>query len=488
MRYRMRYAFIMAMLLTATLVLGNATTTVADDNTGRSFTGTTGSALAGGYANSAVPKVRVTRTTVAGITTVSEFDDWATAVAEIDNAADRTSKYEIALLADLGGDTAEAPPMKSLDMPKNAAEVRIVSVNTGPSNHGILITASDKVTFNCPTILKGVGIVCLKRQKNGSYVSGDYDLNIGGNKVVIDDLKHTYNGKKSGVNNITGTKEGSVRFIMGDATLRIGGNTTGVGTVEIINPTAIERGVHAFGRLAPGNIVAEGTNGSILIHTNSDLTVTSLKTEHCRISSGKAMNIVNLDADGSILYVGNATGHPNGVDQGTPATADLNVTNAILRNNTHVYAQNVNVKEKLTTEGSVLDAGYKLTRPGQGGKVSIARLFVVNDNWIFAKQDLNGRSQITVNGTVNADPGEAEVNGLERICLWNNDYSGLAQVYDGMVLATAPKAEPFRFMPVVVDASNPGVEHYMGIYDPNRQGTYKSGNKICFGLTEDRAE
>ncbi len=82
--------------------------------------------------------------------------------------------------------------------------------------------------FNCPTILKGVGIVFLKRQKNGSYVSGDYDLDIGGNKVVIDDLKHTYNGKKSGVNNITGMKERSVRFIMGDATLRIGGNATGV--------------------------------------------------------------------------------------------------------------------------------------------------------------------------------------------------------------------------------------------------------------------
>ncbi len=43
-------------------------------------------------------------------------------------------------------------------------------------------------------------------------------------------------------------------------------------------------------------------------------------------------------------------------------------------------------------------------------------------------------------------------------------------------------------MPVVVDASNPGVEHYIGIYDPDRQGTYKTGDKICFGLTEDRTE
>ena len=71
----------------------------------------------------------------------------------------------------------------------------------------------------------------------------------------------------------------------------------------------------------------------------------------------------------------------------------------------------------------MLDAGYKLTSPGQGGKVNIAKLFAVNDNWIFAKQDKNGRSQITVVGTVNADPGEAEVAGLENICLWNNDYS-----------------------------------------------------------------
>ena len=55
------------------------------------------------------------------------------------------------------------------------------------------------MTFNCPTTLEGVGIVCLKKQKNGSYVSDDYDLDIGGNKVVIDDLKHTYNGKKSGI-------------------------------------------------------------------------------------------------------------------------------------------------------------------------------------------------------------------------------------------------------------------------------------------------
>lgn len=435
MKFRMRYAFISAMVLTAVLVMGNVTTVTADEN---------------------VPKVRVTRMTEAGVTSVSVFDDWTSAVAEIDKAGDRTSKYEIALLTDLGGDTAEALPMKSLDMPKNAAEVRIVKANNAPSNHGILITASKKVTFNCPTTLEGVGIVCLKKQKNGSYVSDDYDLDIRSNRVVIDDLKHTYNGKKSGVNNITGTKAGYVKFIMGDATLRIGGNTTGVGTLEITNPTDIERGVHAFGRLAPGNIVAEGTNGSILIHTNCDINVTSLKTTHCRISSGKAMNIGNLDAEASILYAGNATGHPNGIDKGTPATADLNVNNACLRN-THVYAKNVNVKTKLVTGGSVLDAGYKLTSPGQGGKVNIAKLFAVNDNWIFAKQDKNGRSQITVGGTVNADPGEAEVAGLENICLWNNDYSGLAQVGDGMALVNAPKADPSRFVPVVVNANNSGM-------------------------------
>ncbi len=456
MKYKMRYAKILAMVLTAALVMGNAVPAFADEN---------------------VPKLRVTRMTGAGIISVSEFNDWAAAVAAINNAADRTSKYEIALLDNLGGDTAEAPPIKSLDMPRTAAEVRIVSANTVPSKNCMLITSSDKVTFNCPTTLEGVGIVCLKKQKNGSYVSCDYDLNIRGNKVVIDDLKHTYNNKKSGVNNITGTKAGHVKFIMGDATLRIGGSTTGVGTFEITNPTATERGVHAFGRFAPGNIVAEGTNGSILIHTNSDLTVTNLKTKHCRISSGKAMNIVNLDSEGSILYAGNATGHPNGIDKGTPATADLNVTNACLRN-THVYAKNINVTAKLTTGGSVLDAGYKLTNPGQGGKVSIAKLYVVNDNWIFAKQDRNGKSQITVSDTVNADPGEAQVSGSENICLWCNDYSGLAQVCGGMVLVTAPKADPFRFMPVMVDAGSSGAEQ------PNRQGTYKSGNTICFGLTE----
>ncbi|MCR5775722.1 MAG: hypothetical protein K6G42_11620 [Lachnospiraceae bacterium] len=460
------------------------------------------------YVSTADPKVRVIRYASDDTATEvsrSELDNWAMAVTEIDKAADKTAYYDIVLLDNDGGfggfnanprynegyavssDTDpefSAVPLPKLDMPSQAKHVTVKG-----DGDKMLITTASKITFKCDTDMQDMGIIRVSALRNRRYnynEGNNYDLAVGGYTVNLKDLfyEHTCNtgtdGERSAtshVGNISGTKNGKVVFdIKADAPMLQIGAVTGVGELWICS-TGSGADVMASGRLAPVTLIVKYLN----VHSGADINVTNLSALFSRISSAKAVNITDLNAEGSSIFAGYVNGTPGDfLNDHAPATADLSITNAEL-SGSNLFGQNINVKTKLNTLASMLSAGTGLTSPGQGGKVTVGKICIADkSSLISAKQDKNGKSQINVTGTVNQDLSERAYNHKQlSIRLYYNDYSGCAKVYDGIPLVNAPKAEASWFFPVVSSDSESTSE--MGHYDPDTQGVYKSGSTVCFG-------
>ena len=117
------------------------------------------------------------------------------------------------------------------------------------------------------------------------------------------------------------------------------------------------------------------------------------------------------------------------------------------------------------------------------------------DNRFTAKQDILGKSLITINGTVTAvQEGETSIdadNVIAIMLLYNNSSmvegkQRPVQMYKDVILCTAPKASSSLFSPVytaaagqVIDSANYAVRG-MG-KQISGYGTYKSGKNICYG-------
>ena len=150
-----------------------------------------------------------------------------------------------------------------------------------------------------------------------------------------------------------------------------------------------------------------------------------------------------------------------------------------------VSAKNINVTGTLSMASSYMKAGLTT---GNDGKVTLNNVILRdNHNTIEGKQDKNGKSQINIKGTVNAE-GENIIRDQSAITIglyYNNSVWKYAPLSENMILLIAPKAAASWFNPCYGGTDDqgkyyPNMGDYMEDYD-----VYKSGNNIQYGSVED---
>lgn len=381
------------------------------------------------------------------------------AVKEIDKLNHGPSKtdngwsYDIILRKDIG---ANANPIKTLSLPTKAAKVTIVG-ETG--DEGIMMTGTS-VSLKTDLDIR-VPIVALKASGNNYYDTvytlnaGNYDLELSNIQAVDFDNM----GEREPQFKLSGSTKGTVTVIPaykpnGEGTTDMGmiAQISGVGTVELNAP------VNGNGDIQ--NVyynVAEGITGVGELELKPAVTVGSIN---------KDVNVKKLTMGESV-----------GVDISNPMRA-------------HIEAKNITVSDTLTMASSSMKAG---TIAVGDGKVALTNVvFEDNHNNIEAKQDKNGKSQIQIKGTVNASGDNiiAQNSAVTIGLYYNNSSRNFAQLTEGMVLLTAPKAASSWFYP---DYDNMGGVPMVRMYEKDEGGNtineweepafklYKSGNDIKYG-------
>lgn len=177
-------------------------------------------------------------------------------------------------------------------------------------------------------------------------------------------------------------------------------------------------------------------------------------------------------------------------------TGELSTKNLVVTDST-VQAKNITVSTLATLDGAVLQAG---TAMANDGKMTLKDIKLAGSgNTLTAKQDKNGATQITINGTITAadhlteaEKQEALSDGTLTIALYYNNFQKQAQLYNGMILCNAPKAASSLFTPAytVTEISVGGItvtKAGMGRKNAG-YGMYKSGKGICYGAVAATAE
>lgn len=372
----------------------------------------------------------------------SRFLSWEQAVKEIDKRADSGLSYDMILKENIGGIPGEEVPIKTLTLPAKAKEV-VVTSEAGEENH-IFFTGT-KVTLKANTTFENVGLYALKKGSvllGGVYSSvpcsfsaGKYHLNL--KNLQYRESEHIWN--KLGT--LSGTTMGMLTVCLGTEeknNVFAADKITGFGTVNIYN-------------LEQDDVVVD-----------NQIVATGLVEKG--MSSIGTLN----------LYPGTIVS----CEKGNVTAKNANICGGIL------YAKNITISQKAVLESASLKAGSK---DKADGKLSLANIIVEDtDNYLEAKLDKKGKTQMSISGTVSASKyyNGAGNEPAITVALRTNDGSTYATLSENMIVMNAAKASDFWFVPFYsyYDAKTDTMVNGMGIL-VDGFGLYKSGKVIKYGST-----
>ena len=372
----------------------------------------------------------------------SRFLSWEQAVKEIDKRADSGLSYDMILKENIGGIPGEEVPIKTLTLPAKAKEV-VVTSEAGEENH-IFFTGT-KVTLKANTTFENVGLYALKKGSvllGGVYSSvpcsfsaGKYHLNL--KNLQYRESEHIWN--KLGT--LSGTTKGMLTVCLGTEeknNVFAADKITGFGTVNIYN-------LEQDDAVVDNQVVASGL-----------------------VEKGMS-NIGTLN-----MYPGAIVS----CEKGNVTVKNANICGGILS------AKNITISQKVVLESATLKAGSK---DKADGKLSLANIIVEDtDNYLEAKLDKKGKTQMSISGTVSASKyyNGAGNEPAITVALRTNDDSDYAMLLKDMIVLNAAKAAAFWFVPFYTyyDAKTDTMVNGMGIL-ADGFGLYKSGKVIKYGST-----
>lgn len=365
----------------------------------------------------------------------AQFLTWEQAVKEIDtiNNAKRYYKIELADTIGMSADgTQVTSPIGTVTMPSKAAEVTI----TSEGGRGIFFTGTT-ISVKCPTIMKNMGFTCVKKYGRGNaayYAPVTYTMNVGNYKLTQQDMLMAFGGMETTPYTITGSSKGVLEVLSG----KLPGQS--YAAVKNLNELIVKYTAET----------AEGSGyGNFVLDCSGDISVKNLKAANCSVE-----------------------------------------------------AKNITVSALTTLDEASLQAG---TSAANDGKLTLKDMKLADGgNMLTAEQNKNGASQIAINGTVTATEdaqSDALDHGAVKLKLYYNNYQKKlfwwvvdesapqkpAQLYNGMILCTAPKAEAGVFVPAYTVVSNPetGIQGYEGMgLEHEGYGLYKSGKNLCYGSVQ----
>lgn len=370
----------------------------------------------------------------------SRFSSWEQAVKEVDKRADAGLSYDIILKENIGGVPGTEVPIKTLTLPAKAKEV-VVTSEAGEENH-IFFTGT-KIALKANTTFENVGLYAVKKGPvllGGVYSSVPYSFSTGNYHLTLKDLQykaseHIWNK----IGTISGTTKGTLTVCFGTEeknNVFAADKITGFGTVNIYNleqdDAVVDNQVVAMGLIEKG------------------------------MSSIGTLN----------LYPGVTVS----CEKGNVSAKNANIKGAVLA------AKNLTISQKTVLESASLKAGSK---DKADGKLSLANVIVEDrNNYLEAKPDKKGKTQMNISGTVSASKyySGAEHEPAITVALRTNDDSTYATLAENMIVINAAKAEPFWFVPFYTyyDAKTDTTVNGMGIL-VDGFGLYKSGKTIKYG-------
>ena len=412
------------------------------------------------------------------------FFTWEQAVKEIDKLNHAPSKtdngwnYEITLCKDIG---AEGNPIKTLTLPAKAAKVTIAS-ETG--DEGIMMTGTS-VSLKTNLEIK-VPIVAMKKTGN-NYYDTVYTLNAGNYAL---ELNGVYGAGFDNVGwhepqfKLSGSSKGVVTVVPGYTEEENDCIYSGM-INQISNVGKVILGVNEAATFFNEEMDREETKGvdceikdgisgvgELVLEAGVSVRTANKDVNVKKLTMGESLEpVVDAEAEGNQLYDGERY-------------VKTYISNPM---RSHIEAKNITVSDTLTMASASMKAG---TATVGDGKVTLTNVvFKDNHNSIEAKQDKNGKSQIQIKGTVSADGENVLIRdaAVSISLYYNNSARYYAQLTEGMVLLTAPKAASSWFwpdyesmggMPAVVrsDENDPENTWVEPTFKP-----YKSGNDIKYG-------
>ncbi|MBQ8279919.1 MAG: transglutaminase domain-containing protein [Roseburia sp.] len=364
----------------------------------------------------------------------SRFLEWEQAVKEIDKRAQNGLTYSMILKDHIGGTAGNEAPIKTLTLPAKAKQV-IVTSEEGELNH--IFFQGNKVALKTNTTFENVGLFAIKKaSKTGSaYGTIPYSFTAGNYELSIENLQYVeseaiYNN----ISAITGSTKGTLKLVLG--------------TVEDNNQLAAEK-VSGF--------------GTVHIYNAEDTAV-----------EGSQVQSVLL-VDNSMSGIGTLNIYPGAiVSGGTVSVKNVRICGG------YIFAKDITVSQTAYLDNAVMEAGSSALNDG---KLKLKDIVVEEaNNYLSAKLDKKGKTQLSISGTVTATADYTGDGEAITVGLYKNDYSGYVQLYNGMGFINAAKAEAFWFVPdyTVYDAVNDEEIAGMG-YAQTGYGLYKSGKEIRYG-------
>ena len=165
-------------------------------------------------------------------------------------------------------------------------------------------------------------------------------------------------------------------------------------------------------------------------------------------------------------------------EKGNVVAKNANIRGAILS------AKNITISQKTVLESATLKAG---SNDKADGKLNLAAIIVEDtDNYLEAKLDKKGKTQMNISGIVSSSKyytGSAEEPAI-TVALRTNDGSTYAALSEKLIVLNAAKAAAYWFVPFYTyyDAKNDITVNGMGILIDGF-GLYKSGKTIKYGTT-----
>ena len=359
----------------------------------------------------------------------SSFIDWNQAVNEINSLNNKKLSYEMNILRNVGQNADGAlEPLAELTLPTKAKEVIV----TG--NHIFLeeSTISPKVK----TIFTNIGLMAVEETRDG-YESVPYNVNIGSCYVEMDNITsvtdifaadYGWITLENIPGTISGAKKGHFVFHLDDEGA---GNDmaatmiNGVGTVEFwdsnytVDMDDAETDVYTYVNVPEGITGAE----KLIVHPFVQLE-----------SVEGAISVKNIIAKASVIH-----------------------------------AKDVEVKGSADLASAWLKAG---TESIGDGFMKIANVVLQDaESGLSAKQDENGNSLLQITGKISMSKtfADEKKEALQIEVCYNND-SASAQLYDGMLLLTAPKADVTVFKPLYSGMG--GSREGYGLYKEGKANVY----------------
>ena len=361
------------------------------------------------------------------LTYSANFIDWNQAVKEIDSLNNKKLSYEMNIQRNVGQNAdGTLEPIAELTLPAKAKEVIVTGNNIFLEESAI----SPKVN----TVFTNVGLMAVEETRNG-YESVSYDVNIGNCYVEMDnitaetdiyDADYGWITLKNIPGTISGAKKGHFVFHWDDEGA---GNDmaatmiSGVGTVEFwdcdYTVDMDDTDVYTYVNVPEGITGAE----KLIVHPFVQLE-----------SMEGIISVKNIFAEASIIHA---------KDMEVKGTADL--TSAWLKAGTETVG-----------DGSMKLANMVLQDAECG---------------LSAKQDADGNSLLQITGKISMSKEfEGDAEGALQIEILYNDNSTSAQLYEGMLLLTAQKADISVFKPLY--ASMGGSQEDFGLYKVGKADVY----------------